>query len=162
MKKIKVLLVDDEIEFVNTLSNRLGMRGIKTDVVYDGQQALDYVAENDPDVIVLDLEMPKVHGLTVLRQLSKTHPAIQVVILTAFGTKTREQEASDLKAFDFLNKPVDVETLIERIQGAYRFKMEKTMAATAFAEAGEYETAKEIAKGAKRFKTIGEGFKGEK
>jgi DNA-binding response OmpR family regulator len=53
---MKVLLVDDEIEFVTTLSNRLGMRGIKTDVVYDGEQALDYVKKNEPDVIVLDLK----------------------------------------------------------------------------------------------------------
>lgn len=162
MKKMKVLLVDDEIEFVNALSNRLGMRGIKTDVVYDGQQALDYVAEREPDVIVLDLEMPKVHGLDVLRKLSKTNPNIQVVILTAFGTKIREQEAKKLKAFDFLNKPVDLETLADRIRGAYRFKVEKTMAAVAFAEAGEFDTAKEIAKDAKPFKTTGKLFEDEK
>lgn len=161
MKGMKVLLVDDEIEFVNTLSDRLGMRGIKTDVVYDGDQALDYVAKNEPDVIVLDLEMPKVHGMDVLRQLSKTNPRLQVVILTAFGSKAREEEAKRLKAFDFLNKPVDVETLADRIRGAYRFKIEKTMAAAAFAEAGEFETAKEIAKEAKPFKTTGEGFKDE-
>lgn len=162
MKSMKVLLVDDEIEFVNTLSNRLGMRGIKTDVVYDGDQALDYVAKNEPDVIVLDLEMPKVHGMDVLRQLSKTNPDIQVVILTAFGTKAREEEAKRLKAFDFLNKPVNVETLADRIRGAYRYKIEKTMAAAAFAEAGEFETAKEIAKEGDRFKTTGEIFKDKK
>jgi DNA-binding NtrC family response regulator len=161
MKGMKVLLVDDEIEFVNTLSDRLGMRGIKTDVVYDGDQALDYVAKSEPDVIVLDLEMPKVHGMDVLRQLSKTNPDLQVVILTAFGSKAREEEAKRLKAFDFLNKPVDVETLADRIRGAYSYKIEKTMAAAAFAEAGEFETAKEIAKEAKRFKTTGEGFKDE-
>ncbi|MBW2345112.1 MAG: response regulator [Deltaproteobacteria bacterium] len=162
MKNMKVLLVDDEIEFVNSLANRLGMRGISTDVVYDGQQALDYVAKQAPDVIVLDLEMPKVHGLEVLRQLSKTHPDIQVVILTAFGTKAREEEAESLHAFDFLNKPVDIENLVERIRGAYRYKAEKTMAAVAFAEAGEFDTAKEIAGDAKRFKTTGEIFKDKK
>lgn len=162
MKKMKVLLVDDETEFVNTLSTRLAMRDIHTDVVYDGQQALDYVAKQEPDVIVLDLEMPKVHGMDVLRQLSKTNPNIQVVILTAYGSKAREEEAKRLKAFDFLNKPVAVQTLADRIRGAYRHKIEKTMAAAAFAEEGEFETAKEIAKEAKRFKTTGEGFKDEK
>lgn len=162
MKKMKVLLVDDEIEFVNTLSNRLGMRNIKTDVVYDGQQALDYVAEREPDVIVLDLEMPKMHGMDVLRQLSKTNPKIQVVILTAFGTQEREDEAKNLKAFDFINKPVDVETLADRIRGAYRYKIEKTMAAAAFAEAGEFDTAREIVKDAEAFKTTGELFEDEK
>ncbi len=162
MKKMKVLLVDDEIEFVNTLSNRLGMRNIKTDVVYDGQQALDYVAEREPDVIVLDLEMPKVHGMDVLRQLSRTNPKIQVVILTAFGTQEREDEAKKLQAFDFINKPVDVETLADRIRGAYRYKVEKTMVATAFAEAGEFDTAREIVKDAESFKTTGELFKDER
>jgi len=162
MKRMKVLLVDDEIEFVNTLSSRLGMRKIKTDVVYDGQQALDYVAEQEPDVIVLDLEMPKVHGMDVLRQLSKTNPNIQVVILTAFGTQEREDDAKKLKAFDFINKPVDVETLADRIRGAYRYKVEKTMAAAAFAEAGEFDTAREIIKDAEPFKTTGELFEDEK
>jgi DNA-binding NtrC family response regulator len=162
MKRMKVLLVDDEIEFVNTLSNRLGMRNIKTDVVYDGQQALDYVAEQEPDVIVLDLEMPKVHGIDVLRQLSKTNPNIQVVILTAFGTQEREDAAKKLKAFDFINKPVDVETLADRIRGAYSYKVEKTMAAAAFAEAGEFDTAREIVKDAEAFKTTGELFEDEK
>ncbi len=159
---MKVLLVDDEIEFVNTLSNRLGMRGISTDVVHDGQEALDYVAKQEPDVMVLDLEMPRVHGMDVLRQLSKTNPKIQVVILTAFGSEAREKEANNLDAFDFLNKPVDIDTLADRIQGAYRFKMEKTMVATAFAEEGDFDTAKEIAKDAKRFKTAGEMFKDKK
>jgi DNA-binding response OmpR family regulator len=71
---MKVLLVDDEIDFVTTLSNRLGMRGIKTDVVHDGQEALDYVEEDEPDVIVLDLKMPGMYGMEVLRRLSKTNP----------------------------------------------------------------------------------------
>ena len=102
---MRVLLVDDEIEFVNALSNRLGMRGIETDVVHDGLQAIEFVDKNDPDVIVLDLEMPGLHGMDVLRKLSQTHPHIQVVILTAFGTEAREKEAEKLKAFDFLNKP---------------------------------------------------------
>ena len=159
---MNVLLVDDEIEFVNALSNRLGMRGIKTDVVYDGQQALDYVAEHEPDVIVLDLEMPRVHGMDVLRRLSETNPKIQVVILTAFGTEAREEEAKKLRAFDFLNKPIDVETLADRIRGAYRYKVEKTMAAAAFAEAGELDTAREIAKESRPFKTTGEIFKDKK
>ena len=158
---MKVLLVDDEIEFVNTLSNRLGMRGISTDVVHDGDQALDYVAKQEPDVIVLDLKMPRLHGMEVLRRLSKTNPDIQVVILTGHGTDRDEEEAQRLKAFDYLRKPTDVDTLADRIRGAYQFKMEKTMAAAAFAEAGEFETAKDIAKDAQPLKTTGEMFKDE-
>jgi DNA-binding response OmpR family regulator len=159
---MKVLLVDDEIEFVNTLSNRLGMRGIHTDVVHDGEQALEYVKKQEPDVIVLDLKMPGMYGMEVLRHLSKTNPDIQVVILTGHGTDRDEQEAQRLKAFDYLNKPVDIETLADRIKGAYKFKMEKTMAAVAFAEQGEFDTAREIAKEGDALKTTGEMFKDEK
>jgi DNA-binding response OmpR family regulator len=158
---MKVLLVDDEIEFVNTLSNRLGMRGIQTDVVHDGQQALDYVAKGEPDVMVLDLKMPGLHGMEVLRKLSKTNPNIQVVILTGHGTDQDEEEAQRLKAYDYLRKPADIDTLADRIRGAYEFKMEKTMAAAAFAEAGEFETAKDIAREADKLKTTGQLFKDE-
>ena len=159
---MKVLLVDDEIEFVNTLSNRLGMRGIQTDVVHDGEQALEYVKKQEPDVIVLDLKMPGLYGMEVLRRLSKTNPNIQVVILTGHGTDRDEQEAQRLKAFDYLSKPADIETLADRIKGAYKFKMEKVMAAVAFAEEGEFDTAREIAKEGDKLKTTGEMFKNEK
>ena len=123
---MRVLLVDDEIEFVNTLSNRLGMRGISTDVVHDGDEALDYVAKQEPDVIVLDLKMPGLHGMEVLRRLSKTNPNIQVVILTGHGTDRDEDEAKRLQAFDYLRKPADVDHLADRIKGAYRYKVEQT------------------------------------
>lgn len=158
---MKVLLVDDEIEFVTTLSNRLGMRGIKTDVVYDGEKALDYVKKNEPDVIVLDLKMPGLHGMEVLRRLSKTNPKIQVVILTGHGTDRDEEEAKRLKAFGYLRKPTDIETLADRIRGAYQYKMEQIMTAATFAEAGEFDTAREIAKDAESPKTLGEIFKDE-
>ena len=159
---MRVLLVDDEVDFVTTLSNRLGMRGIKTDVVHDGQQALDYVAKQEPDVIVLDLKMPGMYGMEVLRKLSGTNPDIQVVILTGHGTDRDEEEANRLKAYDYLRKPTDVDTLADRIRGAYRFKMEKTMAAAAFAEQGEFDTAREIAKESEPFQTTGKMFKGNK
>jgi DNA-binding response OmpR family regulator len=158
---MRVLLVDDEIDFVTTLSNRLGMRGIKTDVVHDGQHALDYVAQKEPDVIVLDLKMPGMYGMDVLRRLSKTNPHIQVVILTGHGTDRDEEEAKSLKAYDYLRKPTDIDTLVDRIRGAYRFKLEKTMAAAAFAEAGEFDTARDIAKEAKPLQTTGKMFKNE-
>ena len=159
---MRVLLVDDEIDFVTTLSNRLGMRGIKTDVVHDGQEALDYVAKQEPDVIVLDLKMPGMYGMEGLRRLSKSNPDIQVVVLTGHGTDRDEEEAERLKAFDYLRKPTDIDKLADRIRGAYRFKLEKTMAAAAFAEAGEFDTARDIAHEADTLKTTGELFKDEK
>lgn len=160
-KSMKVLLVDDEIEFVTTLSNRLGMRGIQADVVHDGEQALEYVKKHEPDVMVLDLKMPGMYGMEVLRKLSKTNPKIQVVILTGHGTDRDEEEAKRLKAFDYLRKPTDIDTLADRIQGAYRFKMESIMTAATFAEAGEFDEARKITKESKRPKTVGEMFKDE-
>jgi len=156
---MRVLLVDDEIEFVTTLSNRLGMRGIKTDIVYDGQQALDYVDKNEPDVMILDLKMPGLHGMEVLRQLSSTHPNIQVVILTGHGTEKHKEQANRLKAFGYLTKPTDIDTLADHIRRAYKYRMEKNMAAVAFAEQGEFETAREIAREADAFGTTGDLFK---
>ncbi|UCG80048.1 MAG: response regulator, partial [Desulfobacterales bacterium] len=100
-------------------------------------------------------------GMEVLRRLSKTNPNIQVVILTGHGTDRDEEEAQRLKAFDYLRKPTDIDKLADRIRGAYRFKLEKTMAAAAFAEAGEFNMAKDIAKDAERLKTAGEIFKDE-
>ena len=82
---MKVLLVDDEIEFVNTLSNRLGMRGITTEVVYDGEQALEYVSKHEPDVIVLDLVLPKKSGLDLLRYVHDVLPEIESIAVQRDG-----------------------------------------------------------------------------
>ena len=126
---MKVLLVDDEIDFVTTVSSRLALRGIGADVVHDGQQALDYVDKREPDVMVLDLNMPGLHGMEVLRRLSNTNPDIQVLILTGHGMNQEEEEARRLKAFDYLRKPMDINTLADRIRSGYAYKTKKTEAA---------------------------------
>ena len=126
---MKVLLVDDEIDLVTAVSSRLALRGIGADVVHDGQQALDYVEKQEPDVMVLDLNMPGLHGMEVLRRLSKTSPDIQVVVLTGHGTDRDEEEARRLNAFDYLRKPTDVNILADRIRGGDAYKKKKTEAA---------------------------------
>ena len=123
---MKVLLVDDEVDFVTTLSSRLALRGIGADVVHDGQQALDYVEKQEPDVMVLDLNMPGLQGMDVLRRLSNTNPNIQVLILTGHGMNQEEEEARRLKAFDYLRKPTDIDTLADRIRSGYAYKTKKT------------------------------------
>jgi DNA-binding response OmpR family regulator len=143
-KNIKVLLVDDEAAFVNTLANRLKMRDLKVETVYDGEQALSAVENKEPDVMVLDLKMPGLHGMEVLRKIRKAYPKIQVIILTGHGTEKDEEEAKRLGGFDFLKKPTDIETLLGKIKVAYKEKLERTMSAIAFAEAGEFDTAREI------------------
>jgi DNA-binding NtrC family response regulator len=143
-KDIKVLLVDDEEAFVNTLAQRLKMRELNVETVYDGEQALAHVKSKEPDVMVLDLKMPGLHGMDVLREIRKSHPNMQVIILTGHGTEKDEEEARRLGGFDFLRKPADIDTLIGKIKEAYAEKLERAMTAIAFAEEGEFDTARKI------------------
>ena len=83
----KILLVDDEREFVQTLSERLMMRELGSAVAYDGESALEVAREDEPDVMILDLKMPGIDGIEVLRRVKKTQPAIEVIILTGHGSE---------------------------------------------------------------------------
>jgi DNA-binding NtrC family response regulator len=152
MKEFKVLMVDDEEDFVNTLSERMKMRDLDSDVALDGEQALQRVEDDIPDVMVLDLKMPGIDGLEVLRRVKKAYPQIPVIILTGHGSEKDEAEARRLGAFEYLQKPVDIEKLVKIMRKAYKSKVENTMAAAAFAEAGEFGTAKEIVDEAKKAK----------
>jgi two-component system response regulator CpxR len=116
----KVLLVDDEKEYVHALSERLETRNIGSSVVYDGTQALDFVEKDEPDVMVLDLMMPGIDGIEVLRRLKKQRPHIEVIILTGHGSQREEVLAKELGAFAYLQKPVDVDDLAEVMKKAYR------------------------------------------
>ena len=144
MKDMKVLLVDDEEEFVKALAERLKMRDLRSDTVLDGEEALSYVEDQEPDVMVLDLKMPGIDGMEVLRQVRKAYPNIQVIILTGHGSEKDEEEAKRLGAFDYLEKPVNLDVLVKKMKAAYRRKMEDTMVAATFAEAGDFEAAKKI------------------
>jgi len=143
-KEIKVLVVDDEVDFSNTLAQRLKMRDLKVGTAYDGKQALSKLKEEEPDVIVLDLNMPGMHGMEVLQEIKKAHPDIQVIILTGHGTDKDEENAKRLGGFDFLKKPADINHLEYTIRKAFKEKFERTMPATAFAEEGEFDTARKI------------------
>ena len=144
MKEIKVLLVDDEEEFVQTLAERIEMREIGSDVALNGEEALKKVDANAPDVMVLDLKMPGIDGMEVLRQTRKAYPNVQIIMLTGHGSKKDEKEARRLGAFEYLQKPVPIDVLVKKIKLAYKRKIETTMMAATFAEAGEFNTAKEI------------------
>lgn len=145
-KDIKVLLVDDEVDFVNTLAQRLKMRDLLVDTVYDGEQALSFIKKIEPDVIVLDLKMPGLHGIEVLGEVKKLKPNIQVIILTGHGTEKDEEEARRLGGFDFLRKPADIDLLLAKIKEAFAEKLERAMTAVAFAEEGDIDTAQKIIK----------------
>ncbi len=116
----KVLLVDDEQEFVHTLSERLQTRNIAPVIAYDGEGALEMVASDQPEVMVLDLKMPGIDGLEVLRRVKRTHPETEVIILTGHGSEAEERVAAELGAFAYLRKPVDIDVLTETMKEAYR------------------------------------------
>ncbi len=121
-KEIKVLLVDDEVAFADTLAQRLNMRNLNVRTAYNGEDALSKIKERQPDIIILDLNMPGMHGIDVLKEIKKTHPNIQVIILTGHGTDRDEEEAVKLGGYDFLKKPTDIETLEQKIKAAFREK----------------------------------------
>ena len=144
MEKIKILLVDDEKEFVETLSERIRMREHKSDVALDGEEALKQMDDDLPDVVVLDLKMPGIDGMEVLRRIRKAYPNVQVIMLTGHGSDKDEKEARKLGAFEYLQKPVEIETLMKKIKKAYKQKFESSMMAATFAEAGEFDIAKDM------------------
>ncbi|SFM63481.1 response regulator [Thermodesulforhabdus norvegica] len=152
MEKIKVLLVDDEKEFVDALRERLEIRDLPSGVAYNGEQALQIVEDEIPDVMVLDLKMPGIDGMEVLRRIRKAYPEVQVIILTGHGSEKDEEEARRLGAFEYLQKPVDIDELVRLLRLAYKKKMEDTMVAATFAEAGEFDTARDIMKEGKKKK----------
>jgi len=144
MEKIKILLVDDEKEFVETLSERIRMRDHDSKVALNGEEALKHIDDDLPDVVVLDLKMPGIDGMEVLRRIRKAYPNVQVIMLTGHGSDKDEKEARKLGAFEYLQKPVEIDTLMKKIKKAYKQKFESSMMAATFAEAGEFDTAKDI------------------
>ena len=142
-EEIKSLLVDDEKQFVDTLAERLAMRGFSARVAYDGPQALKAV-EEPTDVIVLDLRMPGMDGFEVLRSVKKSNPQVQVIILTGHGGDAEEQTAYRMGAYNFLKKPMDIDELLNSIRMAYRDKVENAMVAVSLAEGGDFDAAQDV------------------
>ena len=145
MSDINILLIDDEQEFINALSERLEMRDLKSNTALDGEQALKIVGDQEPDIAILDLNMPGINGMDVLRRLRRSYPHVQVIIQTGHGNDLDEAEARELGVFDYLKKPVDIELLVDRIRAAAKaLRVYDGMAAAAYAEAGEHDTARKM------------------
>jgi CheY-like chemotaxis protein len=114
----KVLFVDDEKEFVQTVSQRLISRDVGTYGVFNGEDALDIIAEDRPDVMILDLKMPGLYGVEVLRRAKEIAPEVEVIILTGHGSSKDMHDCMELGAFAYMNKPVDIEELSATIKAA--------------------------------------------
>ncbi len=127
---LRILLVDDEKDFVQTLSERLRMRQFVSEVVYNGQEALDFTDQEDMEVMILDLKMPGIDGFEVLKKIRQTKPEIEVIILTGHGTEKDRKTCMDLGAFAYLQKPADIDLITTTMKKAYEKIAEKKRTAT--------------------------------
>lgn len=114
----RVLLVDDEVDFLTVLAERLEARNLKVSKATSGEEAIDIVDKKDFDVILLDLAMPGIDGLEILKRIKSGHPDAEVIILTGHGSIQAGVEAMKLGAEDFIEKPVDIQDLMKKIKDA--------------------------------------------
>lgn len=119
MANIKVLLVDDEQEFTSALSERLELRGYSVHVADNGEEALEVVESDTPDVVVLDLKMPGLDGIEVLKRIKINYPQIAILLLTGYGSMEEGRKGMRYGAYDYLMKPIDINELINKMQKAF-------------------------------------------
>jgi DNA-binding response OmpR family regulator len=118
MEGLKVLLVDDELDFVSTLAERLEIRNIEVSYTTDGAEALHRVKLEPPDIVVLDVMMPGLGGLEVMQEIKRRHPEIKVILLTGRGATENGVSGMNLGAFDFLMKPIRLDDLLKKLEEA--------------------------------------------
>jgi DNA-binding NtrC family response regulator len=121
--KANVLVVDDEQKFLDVFSQRLQGRGLKVDTATSGEDAIKHAKAKDFDAIVLDLSMPGMGGIEALKEMKHENPDLQIIILTGHGTLQAGVEAMKVGAMDFLEKPVDMNKLLEKIGEAKNKKV---------------------------------------
>jgi DNA-binding NtrC family response regulator len=120
LRALKVLFVDDEIDFLETLMKRMKKRGIEVAGVGNGEQALDYLNQKSVDVVVLDVRMPGIDGIQTLREIKRIDPLMEVIMLTGHASIEVAIEGMELGAFDYLMKPADIDELFYKIQDAFK------------------------------------------
>lgn len=126
MEPVNVLLVDDEVSFVETIQKRLTKRGIQTMPAYSGRQALDLLENNKQiEVVILDVKMPVMDGIETLTHIKEMSPLTEVIMLTAHGTIETAIDGMKLGAFDYLIKPCEIENLIKKTESAAHQKREQ-------------------------------------
>jgi DNA-binding NtrC family response regulator len=119
----KVLLVDDEKEFLEVMAERMGARDMNVTTTTSPKDALEMAQEGSFDAIILDLMMPEMDGLETLKELKKKNPDLQVILLTGHATVQKGVEAMKLGATDLLEKPADLKVLTEKIKKAHARKI---------------------------------------
>jgi DNA-binding NtrC family response regulator len=119
MKGAELLLVDDEVEYLETLIKRLRRREVRARAAHSGEEALERLAQEPVDVVLLDVKMPGMGGIQTLREIKARHPLIEVILLTGHASVEVAIEGMELGAFDYLMKPVDLDELLHKIQDAH-------------------------------------------
>ncbi|WP_243545904.1 response regulator [Pseudodesulfovibrio tunisiensis] len=119
----KVLLIDDEPEFLASLSERMNLRGMNVSTAQSASAAVPAIEEGGFDAIVLDLQMPEMDGIELLKRIKTNSPEMQVILLSGHATLEKGIEAMKLGAMDFMEKPADINTLTEKIKKAQARKM---------------------------------------
>lgn len=123
--KIRVLLVDDEKDFVEALAQRLEARDLLVLVAFGGDEAIARVQNEDVDVVVLDMVMPGRTGIEVLKEIKQIKPLVEVILLTGHATVESAIEGMTKGAFYYLMKPAEMKSLLHNIANAYRHKAEQ-------------------------------------
>jgi two-component system OmpR family response regulator len=118
MSQCKVLVVDDERDFLESLVRRLQRRGLDARGAASGMEAVKLVSEDPPEVVVLDVKMPDMDGIATLKAIKDRDPKVEVILLTGHASVGSGVEGVELGAFDYLIKPVKLDDLIERIRDA--------------------------------------------
>jgi DNA-binding NtrC family response regulator len=117
---IRVLLVDDEASFVETLSKRLVLRRLDVVTAASADEALAVLDREEIDVVVLDVRMPGIGGIEATRMIRKAHPSVEVILLTGHASLEASMEGMTMGAFDYLLKPVSIDELLFKIEDADR------------------------------------------
>ncbi len=118
MENQRLLFVDDEEELVTTVVERLELRGIESVGVTSGNEALDLLRDGSFGVVIMDVKMPGIGGLEVLRTVTQRHPEVKVVLMTGHGSTEDREIGRRLGAVAYLQKPIDLEDLLETIRQA--------------------------------------------
>lgn len=112
MRKLKLLLVDDEKDFVKALAQRLGLRGFSVDVVYNGVEAITYLTDYQPDLIILDIKMPLKSGIDVLQWLTDNKSDTPVIVLTGYINEVEQKFIESSGVVELMQKPPDFSNLL--------------------------------------------------
>ena len=141
---MRILVIDDEVPTLKMFGLLLEALGHVPLAAESGEEGLLRFDRERPDVVLTDIKMPGIDGMEVLRRVKKAYPQVQVIVLTGHGTEKDEEEARRLGAFEYHKKPVDIDILVRDIRRAFREKVEDAMVAATFAQAGEFDNAREI------------------